>query len=438
MLIHIIGYLDKPCGEAPKGLEYMSIRSFEKEQARAQYAAELNAPSRLIDAWTYILPKQNQGGLKLNSGGKITDFSIGSGYHTPATNMGKIFLPPQYMAMCIPENYLNFDARIVDEASKFVAGFTLAHEIGHNNIHPGQSAISWKHALEFIDVDDSDKCMWMNMISDIMVNYNVMNGTALSRSLPEAEVEEYKDSMIFGNHLSMFIRSSNDLYKDGELLSKGRTYAGKIIKDNRFAADLPEDAPLWQLHQGLGRGTQFFPSLAHSVCEKQSKEYRQVRLREQGGRSMYPRLTTNKTYTVDDIKTYDGKTRSDLITDQKNSSRPAPYNYTPYYQPMLELKIAGKWYEVRYFDDISPITGVYLSSCWGHWNQSETEASWDEKIQGDNNRIQIVHLLLNGWCGHYANQGWGTQTKKPKFGYAAGDAWIDAYAPTMAGIFEFT
>ena len=86
----------------------------------------------------------------------------------------------------------NFDARTVDEATQFVAGFVLAHEIGHNNIHPGQSAKSWKHALEFIDVDDSDKCMWMNMISDIMVNYNVMNGTALSRSLPEAEVEEYR------------------------------------------------------------------------------------------------------------------------------------------------------------------------------------------------------------------------------------------------------
>ena len=105
---------------------------------------------------------------------------------------------------------------------------------------------------------------------------------------------------------------------------------------------------------------------------------------------------------------------------------------------MLELQIAGKWYEVRYFDDISPLTGVYCSSCWGHWNQSETEESWDQKIGGDNNRIQIVHLLLNGWCGHYANHGWETQTKKPKFGYAAGDAWIDAYAPTMAGIFEFT
>ena len=416
----------------------MSIRSFDKAQAEAQYAAELNAPSRLIDAWSYILPKQDQSRLSLNDGGALTAFSIGSGYKGPATNMGKIFLPPEYMAMCIPENYHNFDARIVDQATKFVAGFTLAHEIGHNNIHPGQSVGSWATALKDIKVDDEDKCMWMNMISDIMVNYNVMNGTALSGKLTDADVEEYKDSMVFGNHLSMFIRSSNDLFKDGALLTKLRTYAGKIVKDNRFAEDLPPDAPLWQLHQGLGRGQQFFPSLAHSVCEKQSKEYRQVRLRDIGGRGKYPKLSTRKTYTVEDIKTYDGKTMKDLINDQKISSKPAPFNYTPYYQPMLELKIAGNWYEIRYFDDISPLTGVYISSCWGHWNQSETEESWNVKIRGDNNRIQIVHLLLNGWGGHYANHGWGTQTKKPKFGYAAGDAWIDAYAPTMAGIFEFT
>lgn len=416
----------------------MSIRSFDKAQSEAQYAAELNAPSRLIDAWTYILPQQDQSKIQLNNGGAITDFSIGSGYHGPATNMGKIFMPAEYMPMCIPENYHNFDARIVDEATQFVAGFVLAHEIGHNNIHPGQSAGSWKEALKDIMVDESDKCMWMNMISDIMVNYNVMNGTALSRSLTDEAADEYKNRMIFGNHLSMFIRSSNDLFKDGELLTTLRTYAGKIITDNRVAADLPSDAPLWQLHQGLGRGTQFFPSLAHSVCEKQGKEYRQVRLREIGGRNKYSKLNTRKTYTVDDIKTYDGKTMKDLIKDQKTSSKAAPYNYTPYYQPMLELKIAGNWYEVRYFDDISPLTGVYCSSCWGQWNQSETEASWDQKTNGDHNRIQIVHLLLNGWGGHYANHGWGTQTNKPKFGYAAGDAWIDAYAPTMAGIFEFT
>ena len=413
----------------------MSIKSFDDAKAGSQYAAELNAPSAMIDAWSYILPQQRN--VTLNSGGAITDFSIGSGFHGPATNMGKIFLPPQYMAMCIPENYHNFDARIVDEASQFVAGFTLAHEIGHNNIHPGQSAVSWDVALQDIPVDETDKCMWMNMISDIMVNYNVMNGTALSGRLTDAEVDDYKNKMIFGNHLSMFIRSSNDIYKDGELLTNLRTYAGKIISDNRISGDLPEDAPLWHLHQGLGRGVQYFPSLAHSVCLKQDKEYRQVRLRDIGGSSYYPKLSTSKTYTVEDIKTYDGKTKSDLLKEQKDSSKPEPFNYTPYYQPMFELKIAGNWYEVRYFDDISPLTGVYCSSCWGHWNQSETEESWDQKVQGDNNRIQIVHLLLNGWCGHYANHGWGTQTKKPKFGFAAGDAWIDAYAPTMAGIFEF-
>ncbi len=431
-----ISYSEKPFEGAHRGLEAMSIKSFSKAQAEAQYGAELNAPSRLIDAWTYILPKQAN--VKLNNGGAITDFSIGSGYHTPATNMGKIFMPPQYLSMSIPENYHNFDARIVDEASQFVAGFVLAHEIGHNNIHPGQSAVSWKHALEDIPVDFSDKCMWMNMISDIMVNYNVMNGTALSKRLSPEEVEQYKKSMIFGNHLSMFIRSSNDLFQDGLLLGSLRSYSGKILTDNRAVkGELPENAPLWQLHQGLGRGIQYFPSLAHSVCEKQSKDYRQVRLRSIRGSAMYPKLSTQKTYTVDDIKTYDGKTKSDLLGEQRKSSLGKPYNYAPFYQPMLEIQIAGKWYETRFFDDISPLTGVYCNSTWGFWNQSESEESWDQKVGGDNNRIQIVHLLLNGWCGHYANHGWETHTKKPKFGYAAGDAWIDAYAPTMAGIFEF-
>jgi len=432
-MVHI---LERPLEGAPKGLEYMSIHSsFEEAMADAQYTAEQNAPAAMIDAWTYILPQQAS--VSLNNGGSITDFSIGSGYHGPATNMGKIFLPPQYMAMCIPENYHNFDARIVDEAIQFVAGFTLAHEIGHNNIHPGQSAVSWAVALKDIPVDPNAACMWMNMISDIMVNYNVMNGTALSTRLTDEEKDKYKSSMMFGNHLSMFIRESHNLLKDAELLKNLRTYSGKIISDNRFAADLPVDAPLWQLHQGLGRGKQYFPSLAHSVCEKQGKEYRQVRLREIGGRSKYPKLNTRKTYTVDDIKTYDGKTMSDLKKEQKDSNKPEPFNYTSYYQPMLEIKIEGKWYEVRYFDDISPLTGVHCGSCWGHWNQSETADSWDQKIGGDDNRIQIVHLLLNGWGGHYANHGWNSHTNKPLIGYEAGDAWIDAYAPTMAGIFEF-
>ena len=254
-----ISYSEKPFEGAHRGLEAMSIKSFSKAQAEAQYGAELNAPSRLIDAWSYILPKQAN--VKLNNGGAITDFSIGSGYHTPATNMGKIFMPPQYLSMSIPENYHNFDARIVDEASQFVAGFVLAHEIGHNNI---QGEVMINNIL--LAVDFSDKCMWMNMISDIMVNYNVMNGTALSRKLTDEEVEQYKNSMIFGNHLSMFIRSTNDTSQDALLLGSLRSYSGKILTDNRAVkGDLPPNAPLWQFHQGLGRGIQYFPSLAHSV-----------------------------------------------------------------------------------------------------------------------------------------------------------------------------
>ena len=156
----------------------MSIKSFSEAQAQAAYNAELNAPAALIDAWTEILPLQ--AGTKLNSGGSITDFDIGSGYHGPATNMGKIFMPLQYIPMCITENYHNFDPRFVDIMIKYVAGFVLAHEIGHNNIHPGQSAGDWASAIKDIEVDESDKVMWMNFISDIMVNYNVNNATALS------------------------------------------------------------------------------------------------------------------------------------------------------------------------------------------------------------------------------------------------------------------
>lgn len=414
----------------------MSIKSFSEAQAQAAYNAELNAPAALIDAWSEILPLQS--GLTLNSGGSISDFDIGSGYHSAATNMGKIFLPLQYIPMCIPENYHNFDPRFVDIMIKYVAGFTLAHEIGHNNIHPGQSAGSWAAALKDIPVDYSDKVIWMNFISDIMVNYNVNNATALSGGVSQKDKENYILNTTLGNHVSMFLRSQNNLADMEEVLAAGRTYTGEPIRDNReVKGELKDDAPLWHYYSGFGRGQQYFPSLAHSLAENHSKEYLQVRPRTSGNPNEV-NLSAAKSYTVVDVETFDGKKINDL-KNEANSAGNAPYNLLPYYQPIAKIKIkngmlGATWYEARYFDDVCPLSGKVMwgASIWNYWVQSETKQSWDSKVRGDDNRAQIVHLLCNEWGGYYANYGFDGKT-----GYAAADAWIEAFAPVMHGIFRY-
>ena len=411
----------------------MSIKSFSEAQAQAAYNAELNAPAALIDAWTEILPLQ--AGTKLNSGGSITDFDIGSGYHGPATNMGKIFMPLQYIPMCITENYHNFDPRFVDIMIKYVAGFVLAHEIGHNNIHPGQSAGDWASAIKDIEVDESDKVMWMNFISDIMVNYNVNNATALSGGVSATDRENYILNTTLGNHVSMFLRTQHNPAHMQEVLDAKRTYTGVPISDNRQVKDdiVPDEDPLWHYYSGLGRGNQYFPSLAQSVCEKHPKEYLQVRPRKTGNPGE-TRLSDSKSYTVVDVETYDGKHKDELIAESNKRASSAPYNLLPYYQPIAKIKIGSDWYESRYFDDICPLSGKVMwgGSTWNYWLQSETKETWDKKVGHDDNRAQIVHLLCNEWGGHYANEGFAGKT-----GYKAGDAWIDAFAPVMHQVFRY-
>ena len=94
-----------------------------------------------------------------------------SDMHGAATDMRKISLGQNYISWTLPQNYHGFPSPYIAAG----VAFTLAHEIGHITVHPGRVS-DWTQEVRELPVDAHEQFDWSNIISDIMVNFNVSRG----------------------------------------------------------------------------------------------------------------------------------------------------------------------------------------------------------------------------------------------------------------------
>ena len=108
---------------------------------------------------------------------------IGLSEHGAHTDMASIEMGVQMMAQTLKPNYHGFKDEDLEKIAGAATYFVLAHEIAHNTTHPGREVKSWENSVKDIDVEARDKFRWMNIISDICINYNIINGMNLVDSI---------------------------------------------------------------------------------------------------------------------------------------------------------------------------------------------------------------------------------------------------------------
>ncbi len=357
---------------------------------------------------------------------------IGLSEHGAHTDMASIEMGVQMMAQTLRENYHGFKPKDLDKIAGAATYFVLAHEIAHNTTHPGREVKSWENSVKDVDVEARDKFRWMNIISDICINYNIINGMNLVDSIQGKQRQEIADQMRWGLISEMFMRHSTDHTAASAIVNQGKNAYGQAVLENRVLDDagvpvaLDDPAlPLWQRYQGYGRGDQIYPSLAYSVINNQSDNYRKVQCIKGGdGRR------NGKTYLVTDVKTYDGRTVSSGATG---------------WEPIKEYMVDGAWQSSRYFIPLCPDTGKLCPAIWDgiavkgkmvrYWWAYVSKADARKGTSGY--EYLGTQLFLYEWCGIYATNPKGFPKFAGKTGREAGEAFIDAIADDMDRVMRY-
>ena len=196
--------------------------------------------------------------------------------HEAYTNMSYISLSGDYLAMALEQNYHGYPAERVREDLDFV----IQHEIGHLNVHPGM-ALGWKDEIGKMPVEGRKKGSWSNVLSDIIVNYNIANGTQLQVAGKDKQREVSRMHKAIWNAYGGGFRSCYDgsgrmagAYKHRELVDSGQLVnnqynEGKYDPHAEGNPYLPaDDTPEYQKLMGHGRAPQLYPSIAHCVAHK--------------------------------------------------------------------------------------------------------------------------------------------------------------------------
>ena len=127
-------------------------------------------------------------------------------------------------------------------------------------------------------VEGQKKGQWSNVLSDVIVNYNVANGTQLEIAGKDKQAEVARMSNAMWNAYGGGFRSCFDgsgsnigMYKHRELLEAGKLVDNRYNK-GRYDPHAPksfpcgEDTPEFQKLLGHGRAPQLYPAVAHCAA----------------------------------------------------------------------------------------------------------------------------------------------------------------------------
>ena len=238
---------------------------------------------------------------------------LGTEMHGAKTGMVSIEVGKDQMMLCLLDNYHEVPLEYRDSAPFFVLG----HEFGHIIAHPGKDAVYWIKGMKELPVEQYQQGKWLNCISDILVNWTVTTATGVLQDSQKATI---KRQMTDGWKASQFVRECGT--KEGFFKAHRQLLKDKKVTDNRYQPqgglsgqyDNPATGnkyeptamtPFYQKHIGHGRGAQYYPPINYCVATKMGDNWKKVKmLKDVDG------LKLGKRYTVQDTKTYDGRTGS--------------------------------------------------------------------------------------------------------------------------------
>ena len=328
-------------------------------------------------------------------GQEHTPLILGTEEHGGATDGNRIEVGIDQMMLCILANYHKVPAKYRDSSPFFVLG----HEFGHIVAHPGKDSIYWTEGAKELPVEAYQRFRWMNCVSDILVNWTVITGTAV---LQEIQKDSVKRQMLDGWQAGQFIRrcgsqegfnAHDRMLKDKKLNNNRYTPIGGLpgqYDDSAFvnlSISSPDDkyiptalTPFYQKHTGHGRGEQYYPPINYCVAENMGDNWKKVKMLKTDGS-----LKKGSRYTVESTRTFDGRIDS------------------PTFEPIKEYKINGQWTSARYCQSACPQCGNVAISIWDNWWKYRPKAETEAEIaQEGTYRYLLIQMFAFEWAMAYS------------------------------------
>ena len=231
----------------------------------------------------------------------------------------------------------------------------------------------------------------MNCISDILVNWTVITGTAV---LQETEKASVKKQMLEGWQAGQFVRrcssevgfnAHDKMLKENKLTNNRYTPQGGLpgqydnsSKDDKYVATAL--TPFYQKHTGHGRGEQYYPPINYCVAENMGDNWKKVKMLKSDGS-----LKKGSRYTVESTKTFDGRIDS------------------PTFEPIKEYKINGQWTSARYCQTACPQCGNVAVSIWEIWWKYRPKAETEAQIAQEGTwRYLLIQMFAFEWAMAYS------------------------------------
>ena len=367
-----------------------------------------------------------------------------SDMHGAATDMRKISLGQNYISWTLPQNYHGFPSPYIASG----VAFTLAHEIGHITVHPGRVS-DWTQEVRELPVDAHEQFDWSNIISDIMVNFNVSRGNNFIEDT--AFGREMIQTLSYGHYAKTFFRIAGTPGSRGDepgrqrlaqLLRTGVNAYGQPMEDNRYTPPestglvqgdfypgdpntpqiATDETPLFQQLMGYGRGPQIYPPVSWCVQnpnpdtgEPYPDNWKTVKV-----------MTRLTTYWCEDCKQYQGYQSNagrcevcGAATAREGTFSPGPAvvesvmtfdNRTEFdgFEPIMAYRIGGSWIPARYCQEVCPDTGM---DCDMNWNRHfGYRGSLGET--GQRYTFGTRFLLTMEWAANYATRPEGYADRK--------------------------
>ena len=359
-----------------------------------------------------------------------------SDMHGAITNMRMISLGQNYVSWTLPQNYHGFPNEYIAAG----VAFTIAHEIGHITVHPGRVS-DWTQEVRELPVDAHEQFDWSNIISDIMVNFNVSRGNNFIEDT--AFGRQMKQTLSYGHYADSFFRVAGTPGNRGDeagrqrlaaLLTTGQNAYGQPMEDNRYTPPASTglsqgdfypgdptnptiataDTPLFQQLMGYGRGPQIYPPVSWCVAntnpdtgQPYPENWRTVRIM---GNYTSQYCDSCKQYQV--YQATPGTCEvCGTATQTEGTFRAGPAVVTdvmtfdnrvnpPGFEPIMAYKINGKWLNARYCHEVCPDTGLDCDMNWNvHFGYRGSSGEGAQRYT-----FGTRFLLTMEWAANYATR----------------------------------
>ena len=320
----------------------------------------------------------------------LIPMTLGSEEHGASTDMNSITVGIDNMMKTILEYYHEIPEKYKSGSSYF----TVAHEFGHITTHPGKDSDYWMNGANNFPIESANRQKWLNVLSDIMVNWSVMTGTNIREMGEHDEVkQELRDGFVSGQ----FNRECENISIHKKLLKEGKNAYGIPMVDNRFmpigmkrgqytngeSGNLYKptaETPFYERYVGHGRGPQFYPAISYATKNNLDKRFRYVEIMK-GVNG----LSKGAKHFVTETISFYGKSNAE-------------------YEPVKDYKLEnGTQLNARYCRTLCPDCKKPTMSIWDNW--------WGYKEDNYNQMVAeqsgtYIHLMTQlfvyQWAALYA------------------------------------